>query len=72
MTWITTTLPNGEYCDVYASRDCSKTVTVSGGHVKTTIGKRSAIALYQGAVAESDPGKGVSMSRSTVIRRTAR
>ena len=54
----TTTLPNGEYCDVYASRDCSKTVTVSGGHVKTTIGKRSAIALYQGAVAESDPGKG--------------
>ena len=54
----TTTLPNGEYCDVYASRDCSKTVTVSDGHVKTTIGKRSAIALYQGAVAESDPGKG--------------
>lgn len=54
----TTTLPDGEYCDVYASRDCSKTVTVSGGHVKTTIGKRSAIALYQGAVAESDPGKG--------------
>ena len=54
----TTTLPKGEYCDVYASRDCSKTVTVSGGHVKTTIGKRSAIALYQGAAAESDPGKG--------------
>lgn len=54
----TTTLPNGEYCDVYVSRDCSKTVKVSGGHIKTTIGKRSAIALYQGAVAESDPGKG--------------
>ena len=54
----TTTLPDGKYCDVYASRDCSKTVTVSGGHVKTTIGKRSAIALYQGAVAESDSGKG--------------
>ena len=54
----TTTLPDGKYCDVYASRDCSKTVTVSDGHVKTTIGKRSAIALYQGAVAESDPGKG--------------
>lgn len=54
----TTTLPNGEYCDVYASRDCSKTVKVSGGHIKTTIGKRSAIALYQGAVAESDSGKG--------------
>lgn len=54
----TTTLPDGKYCDVYASHDCSKTVTVSDGHVKTTIGKRSAIALYQGAVAESDPGKG--------------
>lgn len=54
----TTTLPDGEYCDVYASRDCSKTVKVSGGHIKTTIGKRSAIALYQGAAAESDSGKG--------------
>lgn len=54
----TTALPDGEYCDVYASRDCSKTVAVSGGHVKATIGKRSAIALYQGAVAESDSGKG--------------
>lgn len=53
-----TTLPDGEYCDVYASRGCSKMVTVSNGHVKTTIGKRSAIALYQGAVAESDSGKG--------------
>ena len=31
---------------------------VSGGHIKTTIGKRSAIALYQGAAAESDSGKG--------------
>ena len=54
----TTTLPDGEYCDVYASRDCSKKVMVSGGHVKATIGKRSAIALYQGAAAESDPDKG--------------
>ena len=54
----TTTLPNGEYCDVYASRDCSKRVKVSDGHIKTTIGKRSAIALYQGAAAESDPDKG--------------
>lgn len=54
----TTTLPDGTYCDVYASRDCSKTVKVSGGHIKTTIGKRSAIALYQGAAAESGSGKG--------------
>ena len=54
----TTTLPDDTYCDVYASRDCSKKVKVSGGHIKTTIGKRSAIALYQGAAAESDPDKG--------------
>ena len=46
----TTSLPDGEYCNVYASRTCSKTVTVSGGHVKATIGKRSAIAIYAGAV----------------------
>lgn len=46
----TTSLPDGEYCNVYASRTCSQTVTVSGGHVKATIGKRSAIAIYAGAV----------------------
>ena len=46
----TTSLPDGEYCNVYASRTCSKTVTVSGSHVKATIGKRSAIAIYAGAV----------------------
>ena len=54
----TTALPDGTYCDVYASRDCSKTVKVSGGRINTTIGKRSAIALYRGAAAESDSGKG--------------
>ena len=46
----TTLLPDGEYCNVYASRTCSQTVTVSGGHAKATIGKRSAIAIYAGAV----------------------
>ena len=46
----TTSLPDGEYCNVYASRTCSQTVTVSGGHAKATIGKRSAIAIYAGAV----------------------
>lgn len=46
----TTSLPDGEYCNVYASRTCSQTVTVSGGYAKATIGKRSAIAIYAGAV----------------------
>lgn len=46
----TISLPDGEYCNVYASRTCSQTVTVSGGHAKATIGKRSAIAIYAGAV----------------------
>lgn len=46
----TTSLPDGEYCNVYASCTCSQTVTVSGGHAKATIGKRSAIAIYAGAV----------------------
>ena len=46
----TTSLPDGEYCNVYASRTCSQTVTVSGGRAKATIGKRSAIAIYAGAV----------------------
>ena len=46
----TTSLPDGEYCNVYASRTCSQTVTVRDGHAKATIGKRSAIAIYAGAV----------------------
>ena len=46
----TTSLPDGEYCNVYASRTCSQTVTVKSGHLKATIGKRSAIAIYAGAV----------------------
>ena len=49
----TTSLPDGEYCNVYASRTCSQTVTVSGGHAKATIGKRSAIAIYAGAVKDA-------------------
>ena len=46
----TTSLPDGEYCNVYASRTCSQIVTVRDGHAKATIGKRSAIAIYAGAV----------------------
>ncbi|KFJ07279.1 Amylopullulanase [Bifidobacterium thermophilum] len=48
-----TTLPDGEYCNVFSTQDCSQTVTVSGGKVKTTIPARSAIALYGGATKAS-------------------
>lgn len=50
-----TTLPDGEYCNVFSTQDCSQTVTVSGGKVKTTIPARSAIALYGGATKASHP-----------------
>lgn len=45
-----TDLPDGEYCNVYASRKCSSTVTVNGGKVETTIPANSAIALHVKAV----------------------
>ncbi|WP_026647354.1 alpha-amylase family glycosyl hydrolase [Bifidobacterium minimum] len=51
----TTSLPDGEYCNVYSVLDCSQTVTVSGGKVTTTIPARSAIALYAGATKASHP-----------------
>ena len=41
-----TDLPDGEYCNVYASKNCEKTVTVSGGKVETTIPAHSAVALH--------------------------
>ena len=41
-----TDLPDGEYCNVYASGDCSKTVKVAKGEVKTKIGAREAVALH--------------------------
>ena len=44
-----TNLPDGDYCNVYASRDCSVRVTVKGGKLDTTIGARSAVAIYAGA-----------------------
>jgi pullulanase len=50
-----TTLPDGEYCNVFSTQDCSQTVAVSGGKVKTTIPARSAIALYGGATKASHP-----------------
>ena len=45
-----TDLPDGEYCNVYASKNCEKTVTVSGGKVETTIPSHSAVALHIKAV----------------------
>ena len=45
-----TDLPDGEYCNVYASKICDKTVTVSGGKVETTIPAHSAVALHIKAV----------------------
>ena len=45
-----TDLPDGEYCNVYASRKCFSTVTVNGGKVETTIPAYSAIALHVKAV----------------------
>ncbi|RIY21505.1 glycosidase [Bifidobacteriaceae bacterium VN002] len=45
-----TDLPDGEYCNVYESKDCTKTVSVSGGKVETTINAESAVALHVNAV----------------------
>lgn len=45
-----TDLPDGEYCNVYESKDCTKTVSVSGGKVETTINAESAAALHANAV----------------------
>ena len=45
-----TDLPDGEYCNVYESKDCTKTVSVSGGKVETTVDAESAVALHANAV----------------------
>ncbi len=45
-----TDLPDGEYCNVYESKDCTKTVSVSDGKVKTTVDAESAVALHVNAV----------------------
>ena len=45
-----TTLPDGEYCNVYASQTCDATVVVNGGKVETTIGAHEAVALHVKAV----------------------
>lgn len=45
-----TDLPDGEYCNVYESKDCTKTVSVSGGKVETAVDAESAVALHANAV----------------------
>lgn len=50
-----TSLPDGEYCDVYASRSCSKKLTVSGGAITVKIPARSAVATYVGANKDAEP-----------------
>ncbi|MBT1181999.1 type I pullulanase [Bifidobacterium sp. CP2] len=58
-----TSLPAGEYCNVYAVGDCSQTVTVKAdGTFEATIAANSAIAIHVGATpstwtgtAKSDP-----------------
>lgn len=59
-----TSLADGEYCDVYATMDCSKTVTVKNGKVETTVPAHSAIALYAGATEESHPESSVTTDPS--------
>ncbi len=46
---LNTQLPDGQYCDVYSTGDCSKTVTVSNGKVTATIDPQTALAFYAGA-----------------------
>ena len=50
-----TDLPDGEYCNVYAAGDCSKTVKVEKGEVKTKIGAREAVALHVNATKSKHP-----------------
>ena len=50
-----TDLPDGEYCNVYAAGDCSKTVKVENGEVKTKIGAREAVALHVNATNAKHP-----------------
>lgn len=52
---FTTSLPDGEYCDVYASRSCSKKLTVSDGKITVRIPSRTAVATYVGADKDAEP-----------------
>ena len=60
----TTSLADGEYCNVYATMDCSQTVSVKNGKVETTVPAHSAIALYAGATKDSHPASSVASDPS--------
>lgn len=57
---LTTQLPDGEYCNVYASGDCSKKVTVANHQAHVTIEPQTAVAFYRGAEAGSWTGTAAS------------
>ncbi|NEG69957.1 InlB B-repeat-containing protein [Bifidobacterium choloepi] len=52
VTYVTN-LPDGVYCDVYNSSDCSATVTVEGGQFTTTVARRGAVAIYYSATVDN-------------------
>ncbi|WP_353939444.1 alpha-amylase family protein [uncultured Bifidobacterium sp.] len=60
-----TTMPDGEYCDVYAVEDCSKTVKVRKGKVQVTLAPTSAVALYAGATKGTHPAASRAVDPST-------
>ncbi|KFI65861.1 pullulanase [Bifidobacterium cuniculi] len=60
-----TDMPDGEYCDVYGTQDCSTTVTVKGGKVKVDVAAKSAVAIYAGATAKVHPASSVAVDPST-------
>ncbi|RSX51311.1 pullulanase [Bifidobacterium goeldii] len=56
-----TSLPAGEYCNVYAAGDCSKTITVNAdGTFDATLAANSAIAIYAGATKDKWTGTNAS------------
>ena len=62
---FSTTMPDGEYCDVYAVEDCSKTVVVRKGKVQVTLAPTSAVALYTGATKKTHPAASRAVDPST-------
>ena len=58
---FTTSLPAGEYCNVYATGDCSQTITVNDdGTFDATLAKNSAIAIHTGATKDTWTGTAAS------------
>lgn len=60
-----TSMPNGDYCDVYGSQVCSTTVHVENHKVKVTIPAHSAVAVYGGATKQTHPSSELAVDPST-------